>query len=496
MDNGELEGAVPVSLAPRRDGRPVDLGGAATACSAPSRSLQFLPDGSMRACSESLWPLGHVGTDDIVEVWRSARRAELVQRLAAGDMSRGCEACGAEFRNVGRADSFAAQFDRLAPLGDPDWPARLEFILSEECNLACVHCYGAVRAERWTMPDASRFDVRFVDQLGPFLAHAAEAVFGGGEPFVIEPNYRIWERIATVAPDLACTIVTNATHWNPRIQALMERLHVGFVVSIDGATAATYEAIRVNASWSQVRANLDRLRAHTSAHGTWFGINFVLMDQNHHELGLVAELADDLDAELTVVLARHPENCAIGMQDAPRRRDVVEELTDQLHRHAPHLLLNRAVFERAVAEGLDVCDTHLDQDELVQDRYRILLFQRSGNGPHDDGAARAELAAASADGEVHEVRVGRGDVITWVSPWVAALDEELVGRPAEHLQLVLNDLLGAPVDQRMLASDEDRLDVVSTYTNLEARTVLVAMRDAQGHADEVRILFCLTPRTD
>lgn len=496
MDNGELEGAVPVHLAPRRDGRPLDLGGAATACSAPSRSLQFLPDGSMRACSESLWPLGHVGSDDIAEVWRGARRAELVERLAAGDMSRGCEPCGAELRNVGRAGSFASQFDRLADQGEPDWPARLEFILSEECNLACVHCYGAVRSERWTMPDATRFDDRFIDQLEPFLAHATEAVFGGGEPFVIEPNYRIWKRIATFAPDLACTIVTNGTHWTPQIQALMERLRVGFVVSIDGATAATYESIRVHASWPEVRANLDRLRAHTRAHGTWFGINFVLMDQNHHELGMVAELADDLGAELSVVLARHPESCAIGQQDAVRRRAVVEELTDQRHLFADRLELNREVFDRAVAEALGVCDTHLDQDELVNDRYRILLFQRSGNGPVDDVAARAELAATSADGSVHEVRVGRGDVITWTSPEVAALGTDLVGRPAEHLQLVLNDHLGAPLDQRMLASDEDRLDVVSIYPELEARTVLVAMRDEHGHADEVRILFCFTPRTD
>lgn len=494
MEN-EDPGSVPVRLAPRRDGRPLDLDGAATMCSAAGRNLQFLPDGTIRACAQSLFAYGNVRTDDVADVWRGERRAELVARLADGDMSLGCETCGAEMRNAGRAGAYAAQFDRLEGVGDADWPARLEFILSEECNLECVHCYGAIRTERWNIPDSSKFDDRFVDQLEPFLQHATEAVFGGGEPFVIEANYRIWDRIATVAPDLPCTIVTNGTHWTPEIRSLVERLRAGFVVSIDGATAATYDAIRVGASWSEVRANLDRLRAHTAEHGTSLAINFVLMDQNHHELGLVAELAEDLDADLTVVLARHPENCAIGMQDALRRRDVVEELTDQLHRHAPGLDRNLVVFERAVAEALAVCDTHVDQDEFVPERYRILRFQRSGSGPCDELAVRAELAAASADGSVHEVGVGTGDVITWTSPGVTALDPDLVGRPAEHLQLVLIAHLGELLDQQVVTEEDDRLEVHSVYAHVEVRTVLVPVRDEHGTADEVRILFCLSPRS-
>ncbi len=495
MEQGEFGGAVPVSLAPRRDGRPVALDGAGTACWAPTRNLQFLPDGTVRACSQSLWPLGNVRTDEIAAVWAGARRAELAGRVARGDMSRGCETCGAEFRATGRASSFAAQFDRFGDVGDPDWPARLEFSLSEECNLECVHCYGAIQELRRNVPDSSKFDERFVDHLEPFLVHATEAIFGGGEPFVIEANYRVWERIAEVAPDLPCTIVTNGTHWNPRIEALMDRLQVGFVVSVDGATAGTFEAIRVNASWSEVRANLDRLRAYADRRSGWLAINFVLMDQNHHELGLVAELADDLDADLSVVLARHPDNCAVGRQDAARRRAVAEELIEQRHRQAPRLDRNRAVFERAVDEALAVCDTHVDQDQLVRDLHRILLFRRAGAGPHDDAAARAELGALSADGTVHEVRVGPGDVVTSISPGVAEMDPDLPGRPAEHLQLVLNDRLGAPVDQRVLAETDDRLDVVSVHPEADVRVTLVAMRDRQGDADEVRILFCVTPRS-
>ena len=494
MEHGDLGGAVPVNLAPRRDARPVDLDGAGTVCSAPARNLQFLPDGTIRACSQNLWPLGNVRSDDLESVWNGGRRAELIDRLGRGDVSRGCETCGAEFRSVGRRNSFAAQFDRLADVGDPAWPTRLEFSLSEECNLECVHCYGAIQELRRNVPDSSKFDDRFVEQLEPFLVHATEAVFGGGEPFVIEANYRVWERIAAVAPGLACTIVTNGTHWTPEIEALMNRLNVGFVVSIDGATAPTFEAIRVNASWSQVRDNLNRIRSHVTTHDTWMSLNFVLMDQNHHELGLVAELADDLDSDLSVVLARHPDSCAIGRQDARRRRAVAESLVEQRRAQIDHLGRNRDVYEHAVAEALAVCDTHVDQEALVRDSHRILLFMRSGSGPVDDTRVRTELAAVSSDGSIHEVRVGPGDVITGVSPGVAAMDPELVGRPAEHLQLVLNELLGAPVEQRVLAEDDDRLDVLTVHPQVEVRTSLVAMRDESGRADEVRILFCHVDR--
>jgi MoaA/NifB/PqqE/SkfB family radical SAM enzyme len=494
MENSDTGRAVPVRLAVRRPSQPVDLDGAPTACSAPTRNLQFLPDGSIRACSQNLWPLGNVRSDELGEVWNGDRRIELIDRLGHGDLSRGCETCGAEFLAVGRSNSFAGQFDRLADVGDPDWPARLEFSLSEECNLECVHCYGAIQELRRNVPDSSKFDDRFVEQLEPFLLHATEAVFGGGEPFVIEANYRVWERIAAVAPGLPCTIVTNGTHWTADIEALMDRLNVGFVVSIDGATAPTFEAIRVNASWSQVRDNLDRIRSHVTAHGTWMSINFVLMDQNHHELGLVAELADDLDAGLSVVLARHPDSCAIGRQGAQRRRTIAESLLHQRSVHPERLGRNSATFERAVTEALGVCDTHVDQQALVRDSHRILLFTRSGSGPVDDTRIRTELAALSSDGTVHEVRVGPGDLITETSRGVAAMEPDLVGQPAEHLQLVLNEVLGAPVEQQILAEDDDRLDVLTVHPQVDVRTSLVAVRDESGRADEVRILFCHVDR--
>jgi MoaA/NifB/PqqE/SkfB family radical SAM enzyme len=495
MIDGETGGAVPVSLTRRRDGRPLELDGAATACLAPTRNLQFLPDGSIRACSQSLWPLGKVQTDQLEEVWAGARRAELAARLAAGDMSRGCETCGAEFRTAGRANSFAAQFDRLDGRGDAAWPARLEFSLSEECNLECVHCYGAIQELRRHVPDSSKFGDRFLRDLEPFLVHATEAVFGGGEPFVIEANYRVWDLIAATVPDLPCTIVTNGTQWTSRIEELLDRLRVGFVVSVDGATATTFESIRVNASWQEVRANLERFRSHVDRHGTWMSINFVLMAQNHHELGLMAELADDLDVDLTVAIARHPADCAIGQQDAHRRRAMAEDLREQLHRHGPRLERNRAALERAVTEAVATCDTHVDQDELVRDLHRILLFGRTGDGPHDDLGTRAELAALAVDGEVHEVRVGPGDEVTAISPVVAAWRDDLVGRPAEHLQQVLNEQLGQPIDQQVIAQNDDRMDLESTHPGGVVRTSLVAVRDDNGILVEVRILFCRTMPT-
>lgn len=486
------EGGVRVDLGPRRDGRRLPLGDASTVCQAASRNLQFLPDGTIRACSQSLWPLGNIRTDHLVDIWSGSRRAQLVARLADGDMSRGCETCGAELRSADRKSTFPAQFDRLADLGHPGWPARLEFNLSEECNLECVHCYGAIQELRQHVPDSSKYGARFLDELRPFLTHATEAVFGGGEPFVIDANYGVWELIAAERPDLPVTIVTNGTHWTPAIEALLGRLRVGFVVSIDGATAETFESIRVNASWAEVRGNLDRFRDHVARTGTWMSVNFVLMAQNHHELGLVAELADDLDVDLSVVLARHPDQCAIGRQDPAVRRTIAEELHEQVRRHGPRLGRNRAVLERAAGEAIAVCDTHVDQDQLVRDQHRILLFGRNGEGPRDDLEARAQLSALAVDGVVHVVGIGPGDTVSTVSDELAAWSGDLLGRPAEHLQQVLNERFGTAVGQRVLHEDDDRMDAVSIHPGGTVRTVLVAMRDGAGHADEVRILFCLT----
>ncbi|MFM7062759.1 MAG: radical SAM protein [Actinomycetes bacterium] len=482
--------SVPVSLTRSRDSRRVELAGAATVCCAPTRNLQFLPDGSVRACSQNLWPFGNVRNSRLDEVWTGPRRAELVQRLAVGDMGGGCDTCGAEIRSAGRSGAFAAQFDRLETVGNENWPARLEFSLSEECKLECIHCYGAIQELRRSVPDSSKFGDEFVDQLEPFLVNATEAVFGGGEPLVIDANYRVWDRIAQVAPDLLCTVVTNGTIWNPEIEALFERLRTSFVVSVDGATAATYEAIRVNAEWSEVRAHLGKIRAFVDRRGTGMSINFVLMDANAHELVKVAELADELDIDLSVIVACYPDDCAIGAQGPQRRRVIVESLLQQRQAYADAEGRNFSVVERAVAAALDVCDTDVDQAEFAKEHHRILLFRRAGDGPHDGVALRAELSDVSSTGTLYEVCVGRGDEVTEVVAAPEGVGDGLVGRPAEHLQQQLIEVYGEVVDQQVLVESDDLLDVLTTYSDVVIRTVLVAVRDPDGTADEVRILFC------
>ncbi|OWY62852.1 hypothetical protein B7486_56210, partial [cyanobacterium TDX16] len=160
-----------------------------TGCWAPDATLYFAPDGTVRACCVNTeYPLGHVGEQSIREIWEGRRTQALRDALARDDWSLGCQECGARTEAGNRAWSNAPQFDEHAGRGVPELPRRLDFVLSNTCNLMCEMCHGdlssAIRAQREHRPPMPKaYDDAFFEELRDFLPHLELAVFLGGEPF-------------------------------------------------------------------------------------------------------------------------------------------------------------------------------------------------------------------------------------------------------------------------------------------------------------------------
>src|SRR5690606_1382079 len=124
---------------------------------APSLQMHLLPDGDIRACCRNPIPLGNITEQRLPEIWAGVRRAEMVAELAARETPAGCGNCAAEVATEGRRGSYPEVFDLWASrLGrdrsaDP-WPVRMEFNLSNRCNLQCIQCSGdlssAIRIHR------------------------------------------------------------------------------------------------------------------------------------------------------------------------------------------------------------------------------------------------------------------------------------------------------------------------------------------------------------
>lgn len=486
-----------------------------SACLAPSLNVYFFPDGQVRPCCRHAEPLGTIGHDRLIDIWRGQARAKVVESLGRGEYVGGCGGCGIEVEIEGRNAAYPASFDQFGDdLGDGAWPLRMEFNLSSVCNLQCIQCNGdlssSIRLHReGRAPMLNPYDDRFFEDLEAFIPHLNWAQFAGGEPFLAPESYRVWEMVERLNPTLDCNVVTNATQWSRRVRDVTERVRMGFVFSLDAVSKDLYESIRVGADFESVMANVEHLRSVAAGHGTVCSINFCLMAQNYRGFGDVLLFAEERGMKVDVSVVRDPPAASLASLDEAGRRATHEYLLAATDRVLPSLVLNAEVWRQEVGRvgaWADSPPLQLDtaRDQWVQLRptrptlpKRILEFDVIGDGPSGDDDALADLAAAAPDGVVHSFTVSADDVVVEVSTGLAALLREpveaLIGRPSADLQLAAVSALGEIESYEVKHSDANRHDAVAGLAGGTVHIAMVALRGPDGRADRARILLAIVP---
>lgn len=534
---------------PRRDPKVGEPGRESTqavlpssACFAPATQLYLAPGGEVRVCCRNFVALGNVVERSLLDIWQDHSRTAMVDELAAGRYPRGCEPCGVEAEVEGRDLTYPARYDRFAPALVPvapsavsaggrhtddepgRWPQRIEFNLSNVCNLMCIQCDGRlssmIRAHREHLPPLPRiYGDEFFDDLARFIPHLAEAQFAGGEPFLARENFRVWDLIAELNPDLRCTVVTNATQWNDRIEQVGRTLRMGYTFSIDGITRETYEQVRERSDFDRVMENIPRYMAMAEEKEARVEVNFCLMRQNHHEFADLLLWADSLGVEVNVCVVRSPEHCSIAAMPP----DELEEVADGLRRAdesvRDRLEINRAAwiveFERiqswaAVGEetkerlwwspAWEVPTVNVS----IGDRASSLGLLLLGGASPDLDREREQLARWGADGEVLEVFtdfVSRRDddhVITSVSDSVTSQlgcgADALVGQPLTAMGPLAVDRYGPVIENRIVEETGTRTESVLILEGAEVRSVALPTYTAGGLLESAVVLSALRPR--
>ena len=477
-----------------------------TPCAAPATHLRFEVTGLVYACCRSTLPLGNIRTETIAQIWDGVRRHQLGAAVAAGDFSLGCQSCETEVRIEGREGSFLATFDAWGSPRPDDaagrWPRRFELNLSNKCNLQCVQCDGdsssAIRIHREGRPPLPAvYGDSFFDDLAEFVPHLDELMFGGGEPFLTPECFRAWDVVAAADPTTPCTIVTNATQWNARVEGVLDALAVTPVISLDAIRPATYEAIRVGADYEAVMANTARLARYAHDAGRQAYVNVCLMPQNHAELGELLLWADGHHLAANVLVVREPAHCSLARSSPAELRAALALLESQDGELRPQLSLNLAAWDAELARlrhWVGALEPQADRAESRAPSHTIMRFPCAGAGPTSDEDARAELAAGSADGVVHSITVDDTDHISGCGPSLTEQRHRLVGQPVSALETVFGEMLGGPmIDYRVERASDDQLDAVITFPHGVARTSAVALRGADGWASEVSFLVALQP---
>jgi MoaA/NifB/PqqE/SkfB family radical SAM enzyme len=169
-------------------------------------------------------------------------------------------------------------------------PLYVAWQVTNECNLACLHCIeesGPGKAFRDELSREQIFGVlgQFMDHEIPYLS------FSGGEPMVHPLFFEMVEFVCS--RDGQLKIETNGHYLTPGNCARLKDLGVKAVqVSLDGATRATFNSMRVRGDFDTATAGVRNLHAA----GVPIEINYSPTSFNVHEIGTAIDLAFELGA--------------------------------------------------------------------------------------------------------------------------------------------------------------------------------------------------------
>lgn len=444
------------------------------ACYAPHVSLYFGMMGDVLACCQNRkYPLGNVTRDSVDEIWHGPRAKALRSMLERDNFAAGCQFCQWQISVGNFTTAYTRSFDRFSvEEHNPQWPRLMEFELSNTCNLECVMCYGffssMIRSNREHLPPLPKpYGDEFFRQIRPYIAHLEYARFYGGEPFLAHESYRIWDIVVEDGLNLACHVTTNATQYNARVERVLGAMPVSLCVSLDGITAGTYEAIRVNASFDTVIGNLRRFREYCRLRHTHFSIAFCLMQQNWHEFGELLLLGEELDCDVCVNVVYGPPECNLYVLSREELARILARLEQQGVGLLPQLRRNAGVW--------------LEQLEAL--RRRVEKNEESAETPFDvPGSLIFQSTDLNATGRYggYELSQAQRDLETW---WPGApLRQFECGLGDRLLSFDGDDFLGLPAES---CREQRFLDVVgrceARYGRLRRRTI----NRGPSHVDQI-----------
>jgi len=484
---------VELDLAGYHDRRDLGHQSFRAACYAPFVGMSFDMNGVVSVCAFTrTTPIGQVGQDSLLDMWRGPTVRALRRAVEHDDLTHACTRCAEEIAGGNLTGSLAAGFDRFTAQRHPPWPTRMEFALSNACNLQCVMCSGefssSIRSSREGLPPLpQRYGDQFLEELSPFLPHLEQARFLGGEPFLAEINFRIWERLIQLGLRVECNVTTNGTQWSPRVERVLESLPFSIGISLDGLRPETVESIRVGVDHERLMGNVQRFIAYRDRTGASLSLTYCLMVQNVAEFVDFLLLAEELGCAVFVNTVRHPPANSPYLLGAEELAEVVAMLEAQRVAASSRLNRNLGVLdgqiERLRSQLADLRSGEPGSSAALERSARAVDLL---DGLVDPSLSEVDLIAAlrarSVDDRVDVVRADDEDRVAVGDRFVELDLTDWVGRPASALHAELADRLGRRLDLLASTARNGTVGRVMSFTAPGGSPTLVALLVRRGPA--------------
>jgi molybdenum cofactor biosynthesis enzyme MoaA len=264
-------------------------------------------------------------------MWFGEKAVVFRETLIKQQLTKGCQLCLSQFAAGNFSGIHTKIFDLdlnvfqekgVSALKAEDYsrwrtmPEILEFELNNTCNLECVMCHGnhssLIRKNREGLPPIhSPYDERFIEQLRPFIPNIKLARFLGGEPFLIQIYYPIWELFAELNPQAELHITTNATVLNGKVRSILERVNANLIISTDSMVKETFEKIRINAKHERVLEHIRYFAEYCAQRNKIFSFATCPIRENWREMPELVRFCNEKGINLYFNTVEYPDESSL-----------------------------------------------------------------------------------------------------------------------------------------------------------------------------------------
>jgi molybdenum cofactor biosynthesis enzyme MoaA len=237
-------------------------------------------------CFNRVHILGKYPENSISEIINGEKRQNLQSELCRQNFMYGCQHCHKLIESGNFEGVEARLYDGLKH--QEKQPSEIIFELDNTCNLECAMCHegfsSSIAKAKGISTKSTPYDEVFIKQLEPYIKNLKVAKFLGGEPFLINIYYKIWDLIIEINPKCKINLQTNGTVYNDKVESYLKKGNFYIGVSIDSLQKETFESIRKNANLDLVLQNLDKIIDISKKKNNYVNLSVCPMQQNWKEL--------------------------------------------------------------------------------------------------------------------------------------------------------------------------------------------------------------------
>lgn len=299
-------------------------------CHAPFKNIYFNIQGDAAPCWLTFKDPDSYPAKSIKEIWFGKTFENLRENIRKCDLSGKCSVCEHYIESGNYVTPLARAYDNDYKIAK--YPVMMELELANTCNLECVMCNGRLSSSyrkntEKLPPHNIPYDDAFVEQLLEFIPHLEEARFNGGEPFLNEIYFKIWEQILNVKPSMKVVIATNGTVLNDKVKTLLENGKFDINLSLDSLTKEIYESIRINAHFETTMKNIEYFHDYCKRKGTTLCILTNPMRQNWQEMPEFIRFCNERNLPIWFNTIHRPYEYALWTLSSNELTEIFDKLT-------------------------------------------------------------------------------------------------------------------------------------------------------------------------